>query len=203
MTTGTRTIAKKAGITAIPTTLTEYTNDLKQIKAKGVLANPLDIPFAAAEGLSTYWYQLTAAFGGEVLNANYAPQISSPNSAGYKALAWMVNAYKTGLVAKANINDTDYGAMTSEMAEGRVASVFSDYSGNVGSLYDVPSMSKVVGQVEYIPVPGVSGRNAGPVQPRWHRYPEDSEERCRRIGLYQLVHQSEEPGDLGRAGRTW
>ena len=151
------TIAKKAGITAVPTTLTAYTNDLKQIKAKGVLANPLDIPFAAAEGLSTYWYQLTAAFGGEVLNASYKPQISSPNSAGYKALAWMVNAYKTGLVPKANINDTDYGAMTSEMAEGRVASVLSDYSGNVGSLYDVPSTSKVVGQVEYAPVPGLSG----------------------------------------------
>lgn len=157
VTTWNSTIAKKAGITTIPKTLTQYTNDLKQIKAKGVLASPLDIPFAAAEGLSTYWYQLTAAFGGEVLNASYAPQISSPSSAGYKALAWMVNAYKTGLVPKANINDTDYGAMTSEMAEGRVASVFSDYSGNVGSLYDVPSMSKVVGQVEYIPVPGVSG----------------------------------------------
>lgn len=157
VTTWNSTIAKKAGITTIPKTLTQYTNDLKQIKAKGVLANPLDIPFAAAEGLSTYWYQLTAAFGGKVLNASYAPQISSPSSAGYKALAWMVNAYKTGLVPKANINDTDYGAMTSEMAEGRVASVFSDYSGNVGSLYDVPSMSKVVGQVEYIPVPGVSG----------------------------------------------
>jgi multiple sugar transport system substrate-binding protein len=156
VTTWNATIAKKAGIKTIPTTLTAYTNDLKQIKAKGVLTNPLDIPFAAAEGLSTYWYQLTASFGGEVLNASYKPQISSPSSAGYKALAWMVNAYKTGLVPKANINDTDYGAMTSEMAEGRVASVFSDYSGNVGSLYDVPSTSKVVGQVEYAPVPGVS-----------------------------------------------
>lgn len=157
VTTWNAAIAKKAGITTAPTTLSAYTADLQKIKAKGILASPLDIPFAAAEGLSTYWYQLTAAFGGEVLNANYKPMFTSPSSAGYKAMTWMVNAYKSGLVPKANINDTDYGAFTSEMAEGRVASVFSDYSGNVGSLYDVPSMSKVVGQVEYLPVPGVSG----------------------------------------------
>ena len=71
---------------------------------KGVAANPLDIPFAAAEGLSTYWYELTGAFGGQVLTASYKPEFTSPSSPGYKALAWMVNAYKTGLVPKANLN---------------------------------------------------------------------------------------------------
>ena len=119
------------------------------------MANPLDIPFAAAEGLSTYWYQATAAFGGQVLDANYNPQFTSPSSAGYKAMQWMVNAYKSGLVPKANIGVSDYQGFTSEMAQGRVATVFSDYSGTVGSVYDVPSSSKVVGQVEYIPTPGV------------------------------------------------
>ena len=121
------------------------------------MPDPLDIPFAAAEGLSTYWYQATAAFGGQVLDANYNPQFTSPSSAGYKAMQWMVNAYKTGLVPKANIGVTDYQGFTSEMAQGRVASVFSDYAGTVGSIYDVPSSSKVVGQVQYIPTPGVSG----------------------------------------------
>jgi multiple sugar transport system substrate-binding protein len=150
-------IAKAAGVTGTPATLTDYTNALNKIKAKGAVPNPLDIPFAAAEGLSTYWYQLTAAFGGQVLDASYAPQFTSPSSAGYKALAWMVNAYKTGLVPKANIGVSDYQGFTTEMAQGRVASVFSDYAGSVGSIYDVPSSSKVVGQVQYIPTPGVSG----------------------------------------------
>ena len=126
-------------MTATPTTLTDYTNALKQIKAKGAVPNPLDIPFAAAEGLSTYWYQPTAAYGGQVLDASYNPQFTSPSSAGYKALQWMVNAYKSGLVPKANIGVTDYQGFTSEMAQGRVASVFSDYAGTVGSVYDVPS----------------------------------------------------------------
>jgi len=47
----------------MPTTLDQYTKDLQTLKSKGIVAHPLDIPFAAAEGLSTYWYELTAAMG--------------------------------------------------------------------------------------------------------------------------------------------
>jgi multiple sugar transport system substrate-binding protein len=43
------------------------------------------------------------------------------------------------------------------MAKGTVASTFADYSGNIGSLYNVPSSSSVVNQVAYLPTPGVSG----------------------------------------------
>src|SRR3954452_17516442 len=42
----------RAGITTMPTTLDEYTNDLKQVQSKGVSQHPLNIPFTAAEGLS-------------------------------------------------------------------------------------------------------------------------------------------------------
>ena len=47
---------------------------------------------------------MTAAFGGNVLSANYKPLFTSPSSPGYKAMTWMVNAYKSGLVPKANLN---------------------------------------------------------------------------------------------------
>lgn len=150
-------IASDAGVSGTPATLTDYTDALNTIKDKGTVPSPLDIPFAAAEGLSTYWYQVTAAYGGEVLDQNYEPQFTSPSSAGYKALQWMVDAYKSGLVPKANIGIADYQGFTSQMAQGRVASVFSDYAGTVGSIYDVPSSSKVVGQVSYIPTPGATG----------------------------------------------
>ena len=86
---------KAAGVTKDPTTLTQYETDLKAIAAKTAVKHPLDIPFAAAEGLSTYWYEMTAAFGGNVLSANYKPLFTSPSSPGYKAMTWMVNAYKT------------------------------------------------------------------------------------------------------------
>ena len=146
-----------AGVTSNPSTLSAYLADLKKVAAKHTVPNPLDIPFAAAEGLSTYWYELTAAFGGQTLSASYAPEFTTPSSAGYKALAFMVNAYKTGLVPKANLNEQDYQAFGTDQAHNRTASVFSDYSGTLGTIYDVPAQSTVVGHVQYIPTPGASG----------------------------------------------
>lgn len=148
---------KAAGVKKDPTTLNQYEADLKQIAAKGTVKNPLDIPFAAAEGLSTYWYEMTEAFGGHVLSADYKPLFTSPSSPGYKAMTWMVNAYKSGLVPKANLNTQDYQAFETDQAHNLTASVFSDYSGTVGTIYNVPSESKVVGQVDYIPTPGAKG----------------------------------------------
>ncbi|MCL6454167.1 MAG: extracellular solute-binding protein [Alicyclobacillus sp.] len=148
---------KKAGITTMPTSFSEYNADLQKLVSSGVNKSPLGIPFAAAEGLSTYWYETTAAFGGSVLSPDDKPLFTDPNSAGYKAMEWMVNAYKSGLVPKGNINMIDSDEMQNEMANNRIATIFSDYSGNVGTLYNVPSQSKVVGQVSYIPTPGVSG----------------------------------------------
>lgn len=148
---------KAAGISSTPTTLSQYESDLKAIAAKHVVSNPLDIPLAAAEGLSTYWYELTGAFGGQVLSTSYKPEFTSPSSPGYKALAWMVNAYKSGLVPKANLGMEDSQAFETDQAHNLTASVFSDYSGDVGTIYDVASQSKVVGDVKYIATPGASG----------------------------------------------
>jgi len=148
---------KAAGVTKNPTTLAQYETDLKAVQSKGIVKSPLDIPFAAAEGLSTYWYETTAAFGGQVLSSTYAPEFTSPSSPGYKAMSWMVAAYKSGLVPKANLEDQDYQALEADQAHNLTASVFSDYSGDVGTIYNVASESKVVGDVDYIPTPGASG----------------------------------------------
>ncbi len=157
VTTVNKQLFAKAGITTMPTTIADYTKDLKQIKAKGVSVYPLNIPFAAAEGLSTYWYQTTAAFGGTILNGAGKPQFTTSNSPGYKAAQWMVDAIKNGLVPPGNINVADSLGQQTLMAKGVVASTFADYSGNVGSLYDVPASSTVVNQVEYLATPGVNG----------------------------------------------
>ena len=141
---------------AVPTTIDGLTAALKKLQAHG-MSTPLDIHLAAAEGLSTCWYQMTAAFGGQVLNAQDAPQFTAPGSPGYQAMAWMVNAYKDGLVAKGNIQETDYNGLTAEMAKNKVAAELCDYAGSVGSIYDVPSSSSVVNQVQYVPTPGAHG----------------------------------------------
>jgi multiple sugar transport system substrate-binding protein len=148
---------RAAGVKSNPTTLAQYETDLKAVAAKTGVKHPLDIPFAAAEGLSTYWYEMTGAFGGQVLSSTYKPEFSSPSSAGYKAMTWMVNAYKSGLVPKANLEMQDYQALETDQAHNLTASVFSDYSGDIGTIYNVASESKVVGDVDYIPTPGASG----------------------------------------------
>jgi multiple sugar transport system substrate-binding protein len=147
----------KAGITTMPTTLSAFTSDLKKVGKANGMASPLDIQLATAEGLSTCWYQMTAAFGGQVLTAQDTAAFTSPSSPGFKAMTWIVNAYKSGLVPKANINMTDYDGFTTEMAKNRVAAVLCDYSGSVASIYNVPSSSSVVNQTEYISTPGATG----------------------------------------------
>jgi multiple sugar transport system substrate-binding protein len=148
---------QKAGVTSVPTTLSGFSAALKRVGAANGMSSPLDIQLATAEGLSTCWYQMTAAFGGSVLSAKDDPEFTSPGSPGYQAMNWMVNAYKNGLVPKANINVTDYNGFTTEMAKNRTAAVMCDYSGSVGSIYNVPSSSSVVNQTSYEPTPGASG----------------------------------------------
>jgi multiple sugar transport system substrate-binding protein len=162
----------------VPKTMDEYTATLKTFKEKGIVQYPLDIPFAAAEGLSTYWYQTIAAFGGTVLDDKYKPTFTDPASPGYKAAQWMIDAVKQGLVPPGNINVTDTQGQQTLMAKGQVASVFGDYSGMIGSLYDVPASSTVVHQVQYLPTPGVTGaapNNSNPDGigvPRTAKYPQ-------------------------------
>ncbi|MCL6442501.1 MAG: extracellular solute-binding protein [Alicyclobacillus sp.] len=148
---------EKAGIKTPPKTFAKYNADLKLLQRKHVSAHPLGIPLAAAEGLSTYWYETTAAMGGRLFGPGNKPLFTSPNSPGYKAMEWMVNAYKSGLVPKAMINTTDSEEMQSDMAHNRIATIFSDYSGNVAGIYNDPKQDPHPGQVKYIPTPSVKG----------------------------------------------
>lgn len=147
----------KAGVKTMPTSLAQFTADLRKVGTANGMASPLDIHLGAAEGLSTCWYQMTAAFGGQVLTAQDAPAFTSPSSPGYQAMSWMVDSYKSGLVPKGNINETDYQGFTTEMAKNRVAAELCDYSGSIASIYNVASSSSVVNDTEYIPTPGATG----------------------------------------------
>ena len=127
------------------------------------------------------------------------PAFTSPSSPGYQALSWMVNAYKSGLVPAANINTTDYQGFTTEVAKNRVAAAMCDYSGSVASIYNVPSSSSVVNDVEYIPTPGAAGAGQNVANPDGIGIPKTAQERGRRGEVHQVVHRDREPGAVGRA----
>ncbi len=187
------TINKKdlqaAGIRSVPTTIAQYTTDLTAIHDQTPVKCPLDIPFSAAEGLSTYWYELTAAFGGQVLSSTYKPEFTDPASPGYKAMAWMVNAYKSGIVPAANLSDEDYQAFESEVAHNVVASVFSDYSGDLATIYNLPSDSSVVHQMEYIPTPGVTGVASNLGNPDGIGIPADAEHVAAAVAFIKWMEE--------------
>jgi multiple sugar transport system substrate-binding protein len=170
----------KAGITTMPTTLAGFTAALKKVGKANGIASPLDIQFATAEGLSTCWYQLTAAFGGSVLTAQDTPAFTSPSSPGYQAMTWMVNAYKSGLVPAANINTTDYQGFTTEMAKNRVAAV-----------YNVPSSSSVVNDVEYIPTPGATAAGENIANPDGIGIPKTAKNVAGAVKFIQWFTQTE------------
>jgi multiple sugar transport system substrate-binding protein len=154
------TINKKdfadAGISTMPKTIEQFDADMKKLQSAG-MEHPLNLYLAATPGLAQCWFQLTAAFGGQTVDKNFRPQFTSPSSAGYRALQWIVEQYKSGVVPQGNINLIDYTSFNTQMAQNRTAATMCDYSGNVASIYNVAKSSKVVGQVQYLQTPGTSG----------------------------------------------
>jgi multiple sugar transport system substrate-binding protein len=154
------TLLKKAGITTPPATWADLLTDAKQIKAKGVLANPVGIPLSVTEGTSTPWYALIKSAGGSLLNSSGDPAFSSAGSAGAQALGFEASLYKDGLIPAGEVNLTDQQT-SSLFASGQVAIELS-YSPSALGGYLTPSTSKVAkDDIEFAPIPGTDGTKTG------------------------------------------
>ena len=178
----------------MPTTIDEYTSDLKKIKGKGVVEHPLNIPFAAAEGLSTYWYETTGAFGGTVLDQSGKPQFTSPGSPGYKAAQWMVDAIKTGLVPPGNINVTDSQGQQTLMAKGQVGQHLLRLLRQ--RRHPVQRAQLVIGRRpgRVPPDAGRGRRGRQPEQPGRHRHPQAGEVPEGGREVHRVVHHARTAG---------
>ncbi len=146
-----------AGITAMPKTLDELVADAKAIKAKGDVKYPIGLPLSATEGASTSWYLLTKAFGGDLFDKDMKPLFTSPDSAGYKAMAFEMMLLKDGLVDPASTGLKDSDINDTMFAKGLTAIMISGEPGRLGQ-YSDPAQSVVAGQVEAIPVVTASGK---------------------------------------------
>ncbi|MDX7950803.1 sugar ABC transporter substrate-binding protein [Lichenihabitans sp. Uapishka_5] len=147
---------KKAGIDHAPTTPDELMSDAKAIKAKGVVAYPIGLPFSATEGSATAWYLLTRAFGGELFDAASKPLFTSPDSPGYKALAWEMAALKDGLIdpAATGLKDVEIQEL---FKNGQITFDVAGWAGNL-SVYTDPTKSKVAAAAQGALMPNVSGK---------------------------------------------
>ena len=146
-----------AGVTKMPATLDELVAAAKQIKAKGIVQYPIGLPLSPTEGASTSWYLLTKAFGGDLFDKDFKPLFTTPDSAGYKAMALEAQLLKDGLVDPASTGLKDSQINDNMFAKGLTSIMISGEPGRLGQMND-PAQSKVAGQVEAILVPTASGK---------------------------------------------
>ncbi|MBL1418993.1 MAG: extracellular solute-binding protein [Alphaproteobacteria bacterium] len=134
----------EAGIAAAPTTPDEMLVAARAVKKAGIAEHPIGLPLSATEGSATAWYLLTKAFGGDLFDADFNPLFTSPDSAGYKAMEFEVNALKEGLIdpASTGLKDVDVQEL---FKSGQTTFDVAGWAGSI-SVYDDPSKSKVAGQ---------------------------------------------------------
>jgi len=146
-----------AGITEMPKTLAQLMADAKIIKEKGIAEYPVGLPLSPTEGASTTWYLLTKAFGGDLFDADFKPSFTTPDSAGYKAMAYEIELLKAGLVDPASTGLRDAQINDEYFAKGLTSIMISGEPGRLGQMND-PAQSQVSGQVEAILVATESGQ---------------------------------------------
>lgn len=146
-----------AGITETPSTLEGLLAAAKAIKEKGIVEYPVGLPLSPTEGASTTWYLLTKAFGGELFDAEFNPLFTTPDSAGYKALAYELQLLSEGLVDPASTGLRDAQINDEYFAKGLVSIMISGEPGRLGQMND-PAQSQVAGNVEAILVATESGQ---------------------------------------------
>lgn len=146
-----------AGITEMPKTLADLMAAAKTIKEKGIAEYPVGIPLSPTEGASTTWYLLTKAFGGELFDADFNPLFTTPDSAGYKAMAYELELLNAGLVDPAATGLRDAQINDEYFAKGLTSIMISGEPGRLGQMND-PAQSQVAGQVEAILVATESGQ---------------------------------------------
>lgn len=146
-----------AGITETPSTLEGLLEAAKAIKEKGIVEYPVGLPLSPTEGASTTWYLLTKAFGGELFDAEFNPLFTTPDSAGYKALAFEMQLLAEGLVDPASTGLRDAQINDEYFAKGLVSIMISGEPGRLGQMND-PAQSQVAGTVEAILVATESGQ---------------------------------------------
>ncbi|OSQ43667.1 sugar ABC transporter substrate-binding protein [Thalassospira sp. MCCC 1A01428] len=146
---------EKAGVAQPPKTPDELLEAAKAIKAAKIVDYPIGLPLSATEGTSTTWYLLTKAFGGDLFDKDFNPLFLDPNSGGYKALNFEVQALKDGLIdpSATGLKDVDVQEL---FKSGKVTFDVAGWAGNL-SVYGDPSKSQVADDVSAALMPSTTG----------------------------------------------
>lgn len=150
---------EQAGVTEFATTLDQLMTDMIAVKKAGVVEYPLGLALGPFEGTSTNWYTLTKAYGGNLFDDEFKPLFLEPDSAGYKALAYILKALDEKLIDPASMGLSDL-QMQERFKAGEVSVDLAGWVGNL-AVYNDPERSKVAGDAVAIRTPGVDGPGRG------------------------------------------
>lgn len=131
---------KKAGFHGPPKTLEEMVEQMKAMKAKGIVKYPWTDSWNQKEGLVCEYVWLTGAFGGDTFDDDGRPIFNA--GAGLKALEFMVDLLKEGL-ANPKCLTNDEPAAKDDFIAGNAA--FTTNWTFQYALMNDPAVSKVVG----------------------------------------------------------
>ena len=138
----------------VPKTIKELSASLDKLNAteKGALV----VPYSATSATATPWFLMTKAYGGEIFDENWNPLFTEKGSAGYKAMEFLIDAYRNQL---ADANSITYSGsdVVANFKNGRGAVDLAGWSGNV-TVYTAED-SKIKDDVQAILVPGLDGRS--------------------------------------------
>lgn len=149
---------KEAGIAGFPKTFDDLRTALDKLKAKGVADAPMTLSMAASEGSVTPWYMLTLAMGGELFDQDFNPVFNDPDSAGYKALEFEVEALQNEWVSPGSVT-LDDGAALQRFTGGKAAIDLASDPGRLATAND-PKGSAIAGDAAAGLLPGVDGPGA-------------------------------------------
>jgi multiple sugar transport system substrate-binding protein len=148
---------EKAGIKAAPKTPDELLTAAKALKAAKVVEYPIGLPLSATEGSATAWYLLTKAFGGDLFDEKFNPLFTTPDSAGYKAMSFEIEALKAGLIdpAATGLKDVEIQEL---FKSGQITFDVAGWAGNI-AVYTDTSKSQVANQTAAALMPSVTGKS--------------------------------------------
>ena len=154
-------LLKKAGINSPPKTWDELTKQASTLKQKGVVRNPIVIGLAANENSILRNLEIiSAGFGGRFFNDKLEPVFHQKNSGVKKALAWIANGIRKGVINRASISQGD-GEIDQFMRSGTAAfTIVTDYEMKV--LND-PKKSDEAGNIKNALVPGSADAVSGTI----------------------------------------
>jgi multiple sugar transport system substrate-binding protein len=158
------TMLAQAGVTTEPSSWADIMTAAKAVQAKGVVKYPIAMELDVEATTAEPWLTLMVSAGGTLLDAKGKPTFTDPNSAGYKAAAFLRSLYVAGLINPGSVNltgneaianfaagqaafgipsgpgiiSTETNAKTAKVANDRVVGLLAGDTGVADSAYGLP-----------------------------------------------------------------